>query len=142
MNVEHLFFDANVLVYAHDSTEGDKHDRAKALVARCWASDKPPKISIQVLQETHVALVRKGLDVASSAEVVRNYLIWDIVENRESIFRDALTLQADFQLSFWDASILAAAIAGGAEELWSEDFQHGRVYRGIRVVNPFAELPP
>ena len=63
------------------------------------------------------------------------------IENRESVFRDALDCQLEFQLSFWDASILAAAIAGGAGELWSEDFQDGRSYRGVRVVNPFRDLP-
>jgi predicted nucleic acid-binding protein len=137
MNAERLFLDANVLVYAHDPTEGCKHERARDFVKQCWDSEKPPKVSIQVLQETHVALVRKGLDPMTSADVVRNYLSWDVVENRESVFCDALTLQSEFQLSFWDASILAAALASGAEELWSEDFQSGRVYRGILAVNPF-----
>ncbi|HUF60790.1 MAG TPA: PIN domain-containing protein [Verrucomicrobiales bacterium] len=139
MNAERLFLDANVLVYAYDNTAGRKHERAKEIVRQCWASEKPPKISIQVLQETHVTLVKKRLDPATSADVVRNYLAWDVVENRESVFRDALELQTQCQISFWDASILAAAIASGAEELWSEDFQNGRVYRGVRVVNPFQE---
>ncbi len=64
-------------------------------------------------------------------------LSWDVVENRESVFRDALELQVEFWLSSWGASILAAALASGAEELWSEDFQSGRAYRGVLVVNPF-----
>jgi predicted nucleic acid-binding protein len=137
MNVDRLFLDANVLVYAHDRTEGRKHEQAKQIVSDCWASDKPPKISIQVLQEAHVALTRKGLPIAVSTDLVRNYLVWDVIENRESVFRAALAIQLEHQLSFWDASILAAAIAGGVDELWSEDFQHGRSYHGVRIVNPF-----
>lgn len=142
MNVDRLFLDTNLLVYAHDHSEGRKHERARDIVEQCWASDKPPKISIQVLQETHVTLIKKGLDAVTSADVVRNYLAWDVIENRESIFRDALALQIEFQLSFWDAGILAAAMAGGAGELWSEDFQHGRIYRDVRVVNPFNAADP
>lgn len=138
MDVEHVFLDANVLVYAHDHTAGARHNRAREIVLAGWESDLSPKVSIQVLQETHVSLVRKGMDPARSATLVRNYLEWDVVENRESIFRDALSFQVEFGISFWDASILAAAIASGATELWSEDFQHGRDYHGIRVVNPFA----
>ncbi|MFV0337402.1 MAG: hypothetical protein ACK5LK_04065 [Chthoniobacterales bacterium] len=74
----------------------------------------------------------------ASADVIRNYLAWDVIENRESVFREALELQIEFQISFWDASILAAALTSGAEELWSEDFQHERSYRGIRAINPFV----
>ena len=123
MSADRVFFDANVLVYAHDRSEKDKHERAKRIVAEASAADRLPALSIQVLQEMHVTLVRKGFDLGQSAEVVRNYLEWDLIENRESIFRDALDWQIEFQLSFWDASILAAAIAAGADELWSEDFR-------------------
>ena len=137
MNVERVFLDSNVLVYAHDLTEGRKHEKAKRIVAECWKGDKHPKISIQVLQEVHVTLVRKGLQASVSADLVRYYLAWDIIENRESLFRDSLAFQIELGLSFWDASILAAAVAGGVEELWSEDFQDGRSYHGVHVVNPF-----
>jgi predicted nucleic acid-binding protein len=140
MNAERIFLDANVLVYAHDRTEGRKHERAQEIVKECWAGPKPPKISIQVLQETHVTLTKKGLDAAISADIVRNYLVWDVIENREPLFRSALAFQVELRLSFWDAAILAAAVTGGAEELWSEDFQHGRLYHGVRVVNPFKGL--
>ena len=84
-----------------------------------------------------MTLVRKGLEASVSADLVRYYLAWDIIENRESLFRDSLAFQIELGLSFWDASILAAAVAGGVEELWSEDFQDGRSYHGVHVVNPF-----
>ena len=142
MNADRVFLDTNVLVYAHDRSEGRKHEQAKRIVAEAWTGVRLPALSIQVLQETHVTLVRKGLDPKQSAEVVRNYLEWDLVENRESLFRTALDFQVEFQLSFWDAGILAAAVAAGAEELWSEDFQTGRTYHGVRVVNPFEVSSP
>jgi predicted nucleic acid-binding protein len=40
-------------------------------------------------------------------------------------------------MSFWDALIWAAAKAIGATRLYTEDFQHGRVIEGVRIVNPF-----
>jgi predicted nucleic acid-binding protein len=138
MSVDQVFFDANVLVYAHDRSAEEKHARAKEIVSRAWESDLPPKLSIQVLQETHVSLVRKGLAAKTSASLVRNYLAWDVIENREPLFLEALAFQTEFMISFWDANILAAAVASGAQELWSEDFQAGRAYHGVRVINPFA----
>jgi len=84
-------------------------------------------------------LVRKGLEPSVSADLISNYLAWEVIENREWVFRNALAFQSELGLSFWDASILAAAVTGGVEELWSEDFQDGRTYHGVRIVNPFKD---
>jgi predicted nucleic acid-binding protein len=42
-----------------------------------------------------------------------------------------------FNLNFWDALILATASREGCTILYSEDFQHGRAYGTVKVVNPF-----
>ncbi|MDD5201437.1 MAG: hypothetical protein PHC88_16725 [Terrimicrobiaceae bacterium] len=60
-----------------------------------------------------------------------------MIDNGADIFQQALKLQMQNQLSFWDASVLSAALASGAAELWSEDFQHERNYGGIVAKNPF-----
>ena len=33
----------------------------------------------------------------------------------------------------------AAALSRGLAELWSEDFQHGRMYGTVRAVNPLLD---
>jgi predicted nucleic acid-binding protein len=45
------------------------------------------------------------------------------------------------QLSYWDALILAAAQRCGARYLLSEDFQSGRHYGDVEVLNPFEHAP-
>jgi predicted nucleic acid-binding protein len=45
------------------------------------------------------------------------------------------------QLSYWDALILAAAERSGAVYLLTEDFQAGRRYENVQVINPFEHLP-
>jgi predicted nucleic acid-binding protein len=42
-----------------------------------------------------------------------------------------------YQISFWDGLILAAAEAGGAEVLYTEDLSHGQRYGGVLARNPF-----
>lgn len=138
MHVERVFLDANVIVYAHDSTETVKRTTAMRILRAGWDSLIPPSLSIQVLQEVHVTLLRKGVSMADSIETVRAFLQWNVVENRKGLFVEALELQQRHQLSFWDASILAAAKAAEAVELWTEDFQDGRDYDGILVRNPFS----
>jgi predicted nucleic acid-binding protein len=45
---------------------------------------------------------------------------------------------ARFQLSYWDALILAAARQMGSVTVYSEDFNQGQDYDGIQVIDPFA----
>jgi len=45
------------------------------------------------------------------------------------------------QLSYWDGLILASAERLGCSLLLSEDFQTGRNFEGVRVINPFEQSP-
>ena len=51
------FVDTNILVYAFDRSEGEKHVMAAELISSLWQS-RSGCICIQVLQEFHVAIVR------------------------------------------------------------------------------------
>lgn len=62
-----------------------------------------------------------------------------VVNNGESIL-EALDVEGRYRISFWDALVLHAAQASGAEILYSEDLSDGQIYRGVRVVNPFKTL--
>jgi len=54
-----------------------------------------------------------------------------------AVFDDALVIRDRFQLSYWDAAIIAAARACGCTEVLSEDLNDGQMYGTVRVVNPF-----
>ena len=54
----------------------------------------------------------------------------------ESVVRLALRGAAAYGLSWFDAHLWAYAEHFGLAELWSEDFQHDRMYGTVRVVNP------
>lgn len=51
----------------------------------------------------------------------------------------AWEIQQDFQLSYWDALIIAAEKGAGCETVWSEDLSDGRKYGAVTVHNPFAK---
>jgi predicted nucleic acid-binding protein len=38
---------------------------------------------------------------------------------------------------YWDSAIVAAALALGCRELYTEDMQNGLVINGLRLINPF-----
>jgi predicted nucleic acid-binding protein len=136
---DRYFVDTDILMYAHDTSAGAKHERAKALLAELWR-DRTGAVSTQVLQELAVNLRRKAgrpLDAKATREIVADYLTWRVVVNVGDSILEALDLEAQHQMSFWDALVLHAAQASGAEILYSEDLSDGQAYGSVRVVNPF-----
>jgi len=132
------FVDRNILMYAHDTSAGAKHERAKALLEDLWRQ-RSGVVSTQVLQELCVNLRRKAghpVDLRTVREIVADYLSWDVVTNTGESILEALQLEEHYQISFWDALVVQAAEASGAAVLYSEDLSDGQTYRGVRVVNP------
>ena len=131
------FLDTNILVYAYDLDAGSKRKIALRLVEEGWQNLGQTVISVQVLQELHVNLVRLGRPAPEAARIVRDFSPWPVVDNTLALLDAALDEQQRWQLSLWDALILAAARFSGAAELFTEDFSHGQDYHGIRALNPF-----
>ena len=136
MPARHIFVDTNILIYAHDTDAGKKRLRAMELIEALINGPYPPAVSVQILNELYVNLQR-----LSSSKVARticeSYLDWEIVPLSLDIFRGAIDLSARYKLSFWDASVLQAALKARAEVVVSEDLSHVQFYETLQVVNPF-----
>ncbi len=131
------FLDTNVLLYAYDLDAPVKRAVAQSLIERAWLQPGHTAVSVQVLQEFHVNFVRSGHSSSEAAVLAGDFSIWPVMDNSLALFRLGLSLQARWQLSLWDAMIVAAAKASGAHSLLTEDLNHGQDYGGVRVVNPF-----
>lgn len=137
---EKYFVDTNVLIYAHDSSQGVKHDRAGKLVQHLWITGEGV-LSTQVLQELCINLRRKIAKPVTLDEVrrlIEDYLNWEVVVNTPESVLQALDIEAQYKISFWDALVIQAAESCGAAVLYSEDLAPGQTYGAVRVVNPFA----
>ena len=135
------FVDTNILVYAHDLVAGIKNERARALVGKLWSTGGGV-LSTQVLQELCINLRRKALrplTVEETRSLIEDYSDWEIVVNTQNSVIEALTIEARYQISFWDALIVHAAERAGAAILYSEDLSDGQIYGSVRVVNPLNE---
>ena len=133
---DELFIDTNILLYAHDRDAGLKQRRAQALVRGLWEAERRPAVSVQVLQELYVNLVRKQVAPATAREVMQQYLHWQVLDNTPQLTLEGSRLAERWQLSFWDGLIVAAAQAAGSRILWSEDLQDGQRFGGVTVKNP------
>lgn len=134
-----VFVDTNILVYAYDKDAGAKHDRAKKILLELWDQDILPVISIQVLQEFSVNLIKKGVAIQEVNSIVEDYLAWEIVENDKQLLNEGFKILERWKCSFWDAMILAAAKKSGAKVLYSEDFSSGQKFGTFLIENPLKK---
>lgn len=136
MSVE-VFVDTNLLYYANTDSPDPRHARARQLVEPLWSEPGKAAIGVQVLQELHVNLIRKGgLDPATSWRRVSDYLAWKVIDNDRLLLAAAFDVQTRWKLSYRDSLIVAAAQRSGAPLLWSEDLAEGQRYDDLRALNP------
>ena len=65
---------------------------------------------------------------------------WRLHAPNASDLLQAIDLQIEYQLSFWDAQVVQSAASLGCKQILSEDLNHGQVYGDVQVINPFKEL--
>ena len=125
--------DTNIAVYAL-STD-DRADRSSALLR------SSAFLSVQVLNEYANVALRKRRDpwdvVAADLIALRD-IVPRILAIDDHASREALRIGERYRLSFYDALMLAVALAGDARTFYSEDMQDGLVIDGrLRIVDPF-----
>lgn len=132
-----VFVDTNILYYANTTSSDPRHARARDLIEPLWSEPGKAAISVQVLQELHVNLIRKGgLDPLASWHRVSDYLAWKVIDNDRMLLTSAVEVQTRWQLSFWDSLIIAAAQRSRAPLLWSEDLADGQRVDDVQILNP------
>lgn len=141
-NGSSVFVDTNVLLYAHDPRVPDKQAAAAAWLARCWQRGAG-RISIQVLNEMYANLRRiaPALSAEDARKRTRAYRAWKPWAVDEATIDTAWSLQDRFELSYWDALIVASAQAQGCTILLSEDMQHEQRIDKLQIINPFKAGP-
>ena len=135
--------DTNVLIYSYDERFPEKRRTATALLRRGIVED-----SIRIPHQAVVEFVavatrplssgRSLLSVEEARRQAEEILSeFTVLYPNDSIFRTALRGAAAYKLAWFDAHLWAYADYYGLEELVSEDFEHGRLYGTVQVVNPF-----
>jgi predicted nucleic acid-binding protein len=134
-----IAFDTNILVYAEGVNGPEKRSFVEKLVAAVHL--ETGILPVQVLGELFNVLVRKARwEPANAVRAVQGWRTsFRNVETTEPLLLTAMDLACDHHLFIWDAVILAAAAEARCDILLSEDFQDGFAWRGVTVVNPFAE---
>lgn len=138
-----FFLDTNVLVYSFDPDSSAKQALAGRLILEGLRAQRAV-ISTQVVQEFLNVATRRfahPLTLSESREYLQTVLR-PLCRHTPSIaFYDrALLLREETGYSLYDALIVTAAVESNCQTLLSEDLQHDRTIRGVRIANPFEGL--
>lgn len=138
---ERFFVDTNVLLYALDVRAPGKQAAAIRWRDALWIT-AAGRLSWQVLHEFYANATGKlGIARPLARTVVESYLEWQPLDFTGDLLRRAWHWTDRGGVSYWDGLILASAERSGSQWLLSEDFQAGRRYGAVTVVNPFDTAP-
>ena len=135
--------DTNVLVYRFDPRFKAKQTRATDLLRtalRPGVLSVPHQALVEFVAATTRPLVKASplLTIDHAREEVESMLLtFEILYPDAPLVRTALRGVSTYGFSWYDAHLWAYAEHFGCHVLYSEDFQHGRLYGSVRVVNPF-----
>ena len=126
------FIDSNVVLYLF-SSDTEKADRAESLL------QSGGLISVQVLNEVASVCLRKLKMTWEDIDAVLKTLksSCEVLPVALASHEKAVGLAKRFQISLYDANIVATAVLCGADTLFSEDMQNGMSMESVTVVNPF-----
>ena len=131
------FVDTNILLYAISGAKADRHKKG---IATQLLTRRDLGMSAQVFGEFYVNATRKQKPPLAHEEAVlflRSLARFPIAEiTSDTVFR-ALELKHRFQISYWDACIIAAAESLKCKRIYSEDLQGGQRFGEVIVINPF-----
>jgi predicted nucleic acid-binding protein len=137
--------DTNVLVYCFDPRDTRKQSLAIDLIRRELEAGTA-RLAHQSLVEFFAATTRSLEDFGGSGMLSQPDAAWEAEEllrqfkvlyPSEAQVRLALRGCLTYGLNWFDAHLWSFAELNGVDVLYSEDFQHERVYGTVRVVNPF-----
>src|SRR3989344_2273484 len=135
------FLDTNILVYAFDLAEAEKQPIAYKILQQATQGREKFHISNQVLAELSRTLTHKLAKPYTQEETIEILTLfqlptWIIYSYRLSTLTQALRLQQQNTISFWDALIVSTMMENHVYQIYTEDMAFSKI-PGIKAVNPF-----
>lgn len=137
--IDKVFFDTNILVYAHDTGSVEKRTKSRELIFKSLR-DGSGVISPQVLSEFYVTVTKKVEQPISAEQAKKEILLLSTMATIDldaTLIIRAIEMQERWQISYWDSLILASAERAKCKTLYSEDLSDNQIYDSVQVCNPY-----
>lgn len=135
--------DTNIIVYAYDASEKEKHGTCKKLVEACWSSKKSYAVSLQNLSEFYVVItekVERPLAAEAAGEIISdiiNFQGWKKLAIESSTILSAINIAKEYDLRYWDALLAATMRTNQVFTIYTEDEEFNKI-PWLKVINPFG----
>lgn len=135
--------DTNILLYAVSDIPSESAKRARA--AEILGDRGNVALSVQVLAEFYHQATRPSrpnrLNHDEAMMFIDRLAAIPLQPVTDEVFRLGAELCHRYGISYWDAAIIAAAATLSCDAVYSEDLNDQQDYGGVRVINPFKEIP-
>lgn len=135
--------DTNILVYAIDSSEGNKHDKAKRILQECFTGKQKFFVTTQILSEFFVAAttkIKKPIPVETASEIVESFVRFNftpVLAAEPKNLVAAIHTHQTTQVHYWDCLIAETMKANGVFTIFTENTEDFQKISGIKAKNPF-----
>src|ERR1700683_3697527 len=138
---DRFFLDTIFVVYSADASSPKKSARATKLIRKAIET-RGGIVSYQVVQEFFNVALRRFSKPMSALDA-EQYLSTTFrpllsVHSSEALYGEALRIAGRFRLPWYDSLLVASAIEGKCDVLYSEDFQNRQRIGTIEISNPFV----
>lgn len=138
-----ILIDSNVLVYAYDETDEQRHNIAQKLLQKCWSRETTYAISTQNLAEFFTVItkkVSKPLPIETTEQIIDDIIAfshWKILNYDAQTLQKAMQLYKKTKHHFWDALIVATMLEAGIFRIYTENDADFKQFEEVIVINPF-----
>lgn len=138
--------DTNILVYAYDTTEREKHLKCRNLVEECWRGKERYAVSLQNLSEFYVVLTNK-VERPVSVETARerigriiNFTNWIKINPGINTVLHAIDIAKEYNIHYFDALLAATMKEHEITKIHTENEADFKKIPWLEVVNPLSRL--
>ncbi|RLI93506.1 MAG: hypothetical protein DRO94_05030 [Candidatus Altiarchaeales archaeon] len=138
--------DTNILVYAYDKTESEKHRICRDLVARCWNLETEYAISLQNISEFYVIITRKvenPIPIQNARSIVKDIIDfngWRKINFTQNTIISAMNINKRYKIHYWDALLAATMRENDIFSIYTENESDFKKIRWLDVINPIRWL--
>jgi predicted nucleic acid-binding protein len=137
-----ISFDSNILVYAADREDGERHVAAGDLVERSIRRGNCPDSAV-LLRIPQCGNQQIRIEAGAAAAFVDGSRAVMLVEAATPAdLGEAMRAVSVHRIGFWDTILWATARRAGVRIPFSEDFQDGQMIEGVRILNPSPHITP
>lgn len=134
--------DTNILVYAYDATEKEKHVKCRALVERCWTGEEQYAVSLQNLSEFYVVLTSKverpvpAETAKERIERIINFTNWIKINPGINTVLHGIDIAKEYRVHYFDAFLAATMRENGISKIYTENEADFKKIPWLEVINP------